>query len=102
MVCARGAGILICGTFCQMHRDFCQTRCNSVQSLDCDTLQDGALRRDIKVRRFCHQSVALLVGEKWSECRHVFKCRCDVFVAFFLTRTVRRDKAAKKYRDTEK
>ena len=34
------------------------------------------------------QSVALLVGEKRCECRHVFKCRCGMFVAFFLTRTV--------------
>ena len=29
-------------------------------------------------------TVALLVGEKRSECRLVFKCRCSVFVAFFL------------------
>ena len=43
----------------------------------------------IKVWRFCHQSAVLLVGEKWHECRHVFKCCCSAFVAFFLTRTVR-------------
>ena len=70
MVCAGSAGIRNCGTVCQ-------TRYNSPnalqfakrdafswqkapQSLDCDALQDGAA---IKVRRFCHQSAALLVGE---------------------------------------
>ena len=33
-------------------------------------------------------SVALLVGEKWRTCRHVFKCHHGMFVALFLTYTV--------------
>ena len=47
-------------------------------------LQDGALRSDHQSM----QSAALLVGEKWRECRHVLKCRCGTFGAFFLMRTV--------------
>ena len=35
-----------------------------------------------------HQSAAHMVGEKWHTWRRVFKCRCGVFVAFFLTYTV--------------
>ena len=49
-------------------------------------------------RRCSHQSAALLPskcgafgGRKRHECRHVFRCRCGTFVAFFLTLTVRGD-----------
>ena len=78
--------------FCRTRCDFCQThriftakgaavRQKAPQSLYCGALQDGALRHG-------HQSAALLVGEKRRTCRHVFKCRCDTFVAFFLTYTI--------------
>ena len=51
----------------------CFTR---LHSLDCGTLQDGALQSG-------HQRVALLVGEKWHTCHHVFKCHRGTFVAIF-------------------
>ena len=70
MVCAGSAWIRNCCAFCRIRLKFCQTRRISTQ--------DGALRHG-------HQSAALLVGEKWRTCRHVFKCRCGVFVAIFLT-----------------
>ena len=44
------------------------------------------------------QSASLLVGEKRRTCRHVFKCRCSAFVAFFLTRTVCTLKADSHYK----
>ena len=65
------------------------SRQKEAQSLDCSTLQDGALRYS------GHQSAALLAGEKRCTCRHVFKCHCGAFVAFFLTRTVRRTTPSK-------
>ena len=46
------------------------------------TAKGGALQHG-------HQSAALLVGEKWRTCCHVFKCRCGTFVSFFLTYSVR-------------
>ena len=45
-----------------------------LQSLNCGTLQDGALRCG-------HQSVAHTVEEKRCTRCHVFKCRCDTFAA---------------------
>ena len=46
------------------------------------------------VRRFFdknrHQSAALLVGEKWHECRHVFKCHCGALLHSFWRCTVNR------------
>ena len=57
------------------------SRQKAPQSKDCSALQDGALRHG-------HQSAAHTVGEERRTCRHVFKCRCDTFVSFFLTLTV--------------
>ena len=45
-----------------------------LQSLNCGTLQDGALWCD-------HQSVAHTVEEKCCTRCHVFKCHCDTFAA---------------------
>ena len=73
-----------CGAFCrtprflpnatQFGKRAAFSRQKVPQSLDCGALQDSALRRG-------RQSAALLVGEKRRTCRHVFKCRCSVFVA---------------------
>ena len=57
------------------------SRQKAPQSLDCSTLQDGALWRG-------HQNAAHMVGEKQCTWRRIFKCCCGMFVAFFLTHTV--------------
>ena len=51
------------------------------QSLDCCALQDGVLQHG-------HHSVAHTVGEKQRTWRRVLTCRCGIFVAFFMTRTI--------------
>ena len=76
------AGMWNCSAFCQTHRNsahlphFHDKRCRNPSFTRRCALRHG------------HQSAAPLVGEKWHECRHVFKCHCGAFVAFFLMRTV--------------
>ena len=57
------------------------SRQKASQSLNCSALQDGALQCS-------HQSAGHPVGEKQCTWRRVFKCSCDAFVVFFLTRTL--------------
>ena len=78
IVCTGSAGIWYCGTFCQKDKGCGTSQDGASQD---GASQDGALRRG-------HQSAALLVEEKRRTCRHVFKCRCVTFVAFFLMYTV--------------
>ena len=67
-LCVGGAGIRNCGTFLPNMSQFSErisfSRQKMQQSLNCGTLQDGALRRS-------RQSVAHTVGEK---CAHMVPC----------------------------
>ena len=104
-----------CGAFCQTRRNsanvpyFHGKRRHNAWALyktaQCDALQDGVLGRFTRRRsatlyktaclgalqdgvlgRFTRRrSATHTVGEKWHTLHHVFKCRCDVFVAFFVT-----------------
>ena len=89
-----------CAAILQTRRIFAAEGATAIQQkapqpLDCGALQDTATLGLWRFTRRCdgalqhgHQSAALLVGEKQCTCRHVFKCRCAMFVAFVLTRTV--------------
>ena len=62
-VCARSTRIRNCGTFCQAHRYFCQTRCNSANA----PYFHGKRRRNPWIARIAALGAAIKVWHFWWE-----------------------------------